>query len=96
VLVYADAAVTDLARIREYIAQYSPERAAQKAAMIDRTCKLLDGRPMMGRPFLPPLRLFTKRPWLILYEPVETGVLIHRVFDSRQDWRSQISPDWPG
>jgi hypothetical protein len=32
----------------------------------------------------------TKRPWLILYEPTAEGALIHRIFDSRQDWRSQI------
>ncbi len=62
--IYTDDAIEDLRRIRTFIAKDSSERAMEKGAMIDATCRLLDVRPMMGRAFLGRLRLFTKRPWL--------------------------------
>jgi plasmid stabilization system protein ParE len=88
--IYTGDARDDLQAIREQIAKDSAQRAFEKAALIDDACNLLDKLPRIGRVFDGNLRLFTKAPWIIVYEPTEAGALIHRVFDSRQDWRSRL------
>ncbi len=88
--IYTDETLADLRAILEWIAEDSPQRAAQKGAMIDDTCRLLDTMPKLGRVFSGEIRVFPKESWLILYEPAKTGVIILRIFDSRQDWRSQL------
>jgi hypothetical protein len=49
--IYSDEALEDLRAIRGQIAKDSPQRAAEKAVMIDDTCKLLDNMPKIGRVF---------------------------------------------
>ena len=88
--IYSDDAIADLQAIRSQIAEDSPARAAEKAAMLDALCKLLDTMPNLGRFYAGPLRLFMKESWVIVYEPISAGILIHRIFDCRHDWRSQI------
>jgi len=88
--IYTDDSKADLENIRKQIAKDSPIRAAQKGAMIDDTCKLFDKVPKMGRVYSGTIRVFPKESWIIVYEPTKAGAIIHRVFDSRQDWRSQF------
>jgi plasmid stabilization system protein ParE len=88
--IYSDEAIADLTGIRAYIAQNNPPVAAEKAAEIDDTCNLLDMMPGMGRKYRPPLWYFPKEVWIIVYEPTPAGALIHRIFDSRQNWRAHL------
>ncbi len=89
-LEFSDKAIADLAQISIRIAADNPGVAIKKAAMLAATCELLDAFPGLGALFVAPYRIFTKELWVILYRPTASGVYISRVFDSRQDWRSQL------
>jgi plasmid stabilization system protein ParE len=87
---YTDDAIEDLKGIRADIALYSPQLAAEKAALLDDTCNLLDQWKGMGSLFSGPLHKFVEDVWVIIYEPTAEGVLIHRVFNSRENWWLKI------
>jgi len=55
--IYTDETLADLRAILKWIAEDSPQRAAQKGAMIDDTCKLLDTMPKLGRVFSGEIRV---------------------------------------
>jgi plasmid stabilization system protein ParE len=76
--------------ISRWIASDNPRVALEKATMLADACELLDSFPNMGSVYLEPIRHFTKELWVIIYRPTRVGVYIHRVFDSRQDWRAQL------
>ena len=84
---FTDDALSDLRNIRETIAADNPPLADKKAAEILATCQRIESFPSIGAVFDGDLRRFSKRPWVILYTETATGVLVQRVFDSRQNWR---------
>ena len=88
---FTDDALSDLRDIRETIAADNPRLADKKAAEILATCQRIEAFPSIGIVFDGDLRRFSKRPWTILYTETETGVLVQRVFDTRQDWRARLN-----
>jgi plasmid stabilization system protein ParE len=88
-----DDALNDLRNIRERIAERiaadNPHLADKKAAEILATCQRIDAFQSIDVVFDGDLRRFSKRPWIILYTKI--GVLVQRVFDTRQDWRALLN-----
>jgi len=90
---FSDEALSDLRQIRRWLALENPRMAADKSAMLVRTCEMVGRFPGMRTLYSGQFRRFTKEVWIILYSRIDTGVFIHRVFDSRQDWRAQINSE---
>ncbi len=88
---FTDDALSDIRHIRETIALDNPPLADKKAADIIVTCQRIEAFPSIGSVYDGDLRRFSKRPWVILYTETEIGVLVQRVFDSRQDWRTLLN-----
>ena len=87
---FSDDTIADLMNIRETIAQDSPVRATAKVSDIIDTCHRLEAQPGLGRVHSGMVRRFSKKPWLIVYAPNDTGIKIYGVFDSRQDWAARL------
>ncbi len=87
---FSDDTIADLMNIRETIAQDSPPRATSKISEIIETCHRLEAQPGLGRVHSGVVRRFSKKPWLIVYAPSDTGIKIYGVFDSRQDWAAVL------
>lgn len=90
-IVLSRAADRDLTSLFDYIASDSGvDRAAAILQRIDQTLANLAALPRIGR-IRPDLdgapRVFSVWPWLILYEPLETGagIVVWRVVDGRRD-----------
>ena len=87
---FSDDAIADLAAIREAIAQSSQVLATDKINEIIVTCQRLEAHPGIARVHKGAVRRFSKRPWLIIYAPNDSGIEIYGVFDGRQDWAARL------
>lgn len=87
---YTNKAIADLTGIREWIARDNPMLAFEKAELILQTAAIIEASPGIGRNCAGELLYFIKRPWVLVYRPTETGILIHRIFDGREDWRAKL------
>ena len=79
--------------MRRYIAEDNPTAALRLVDQLEASCQELAEFPFIGvaRPMLASnLRMFPVGNYLIFYEPVEYGIDVIRVLDSRQD----ISSDY--
>jgi len=90
VIQFSDDAIADLNCIREIIAEYDPLLATKKISEIIATCQRIEAHPEIGRVHWGTVRRFSKRPWLIVNSPNDTGIKIYGVFDSRQDWAFRL------
>ena len=84
---FSNDAIDDLIAIRDWIARDSAARAAEKIISIAQACRRLDDMPMLGSALGDGTRMFTKKPWVIIYELNTTGPYIIRIWDSRRNWK---------
>jgi toxin ParE1/3/4 len=78
----------DFAQIWDYIAVDSPRAADRMVAKILETCEMLARNPHAGElseRFGTGIRVFTVRPYVIVFEPVNNGAHILRVVHSARD-----------
>lgn len=87
-------ALADLKLLEDYIAVHDGEARADKAVeRINKAIDLLALMPGIGNTrysFRSGRRSFSVRPWLIVYGPVNGGVLVLRVLDGRRDLPSLL------
>ena len=90
-IVLTRAAERDLDDLFDYIANDSgPDRAEAVLRRVDDTLRNLASLPRIGhvRPDLDGApRVFSVWPWLVIYEPLDTGkgIVVWRVVDGRRD-----------
>lgn len=87
-LIFSKAAVNDLIRLREFIAQHSPEIARQVAQRLRGAIKRLEERPQIGRPVanLPgEIRELIFGKYVVRYEVTPQHLHILRVWHGKED-----------
>jgi toxin ParE1/3/4 len=81
-------ALLDLAEIWSYIAEDSLRNADGFASRIDKTFRLLAGRPGIGRirsELYPDLRSFLVGKYVVFYLPLKNGIDVIRVLHEARD-----------
>jgi toxin ParE1/3/4 len=81
-------ALLDLAEIWSYITEDSARNADAFASRIDKTFKLLAGRPGIGRvrpELYPDLRSFVVGKYVVFYLPLTDGIDVVRVLHGARD-----------
>jgi toxin ParE1/3/4 len=66
-----------------------PLTAEKIVREIQEKCKLYDANPRLGtaRPDLgPTYRAFRHKRWVIIYDPLEDGIVVEAVFDATRDY----------
>ena len=87
-------ASADLSDIWEFIAEDNVDRADQFIDRIDAKFRALADQPQMGRArdeVAPGLRSFPVPPYVIFYEPLNTGIAIVRVLHGARDVGGQFA-----
>lgn len=87
-LTFAPSALADLDGIADHIGQDNPDAAGRFVRKIKETCRLIAGRPLMGRArndLLPELRSFPVGNYLLFYDVTSGGVEIVRVVHGSRD-----------
>lgn len=80
--------LNDLDAIWERIAEENPRRASQYIKKIEAKLKILSDNPLMGKrrwDLADTLRQFPVGSHLILYMPIEDGIMVVRVRHQRED-----------
>jgi toxin ParE1/3/4 len=89
----------DLAAIRRYIAQDSPDRADAVIKRIRDRCRLLEAAPAQGRvrddgpPIAGEVRSVPVPPYVVFYRIAGNVVQVLRVVDGRRDLGTAFFPD---
>jgi len=87
-LLFSKAAVNDLSRLREFIAQHSPEAAQRVAQTLIGAIKRLAENPKIGRSleiFPGEIREMTLGKYVIRYEVRKKGIFILRIWHGKED-----------
>ncbi len=85
---FSDAAVQDLERLCEYLAQSEPKLASKLFDNIRQKCNLVAGFPAMGKSYAqlaPNLRGFVVDEQIIFYYPRTDGINVARIVSGYRD-----------
>jgi toxin ParE1/3/4 len=90
-LLYDVEAQDDLRQIVHYIGieQMRPDAARNMAAKIHRECKRYAQSPSMGErrdDLLQGIRVFTVRPYVVFYHPLDDGIRVARIIHGARDF----------
>jgi toxin ParE1/3/4 len=95
-LKFADLARQDLQEIHDYIAEDNEDAAARVVERLETRCRALADMPNVGRKreeIAPGLRGVVEGNYLILYVETTNGIVIARVFHTKQDIDNILLPE---
>ena len=87
-LTFAPSALADLDGIADHIGENNPDAAGRFVQKVKETCRLIAGRPLMGRArndLLPELRGFPVGNYLIFYDVTSDGIQVVRIVHGSRD-----------
>lgn len=95
-LLYDPDAKDDLRQIIQFIGieQMRPDTARKVAAKIHRECKRYARNPHMGErrdDLSPGVRIFTVRPYVVFYYPLDDGIRVARIIHGARDYPALFS-----
>jgi len=90
-IIWRQAAIDDLGKIYDYIAQDSPTRASRFTAELTDKTIFLSENPYVGEnklPSFPNIRVFPHKNYLFIFEPTENaeGIELLRIIHGAQDY----------
>jgi toxin ParE1/3/4 len=95
-LLYDPDAKDDLREIIRYIGmdQMRPEAARKMAAKIHEGCRTCSRSPLLGErrdDLSPGIRIFTVRPYVVFYFPLDDGIRVARIIHGARDYPALLS-----
>ncbi|WP_282611250.1 type II toxin-antitoxin system RelE/ParE family toxin [Pelagibius sp. Alg239-R121] len=97
-VVWRQAAIDDLDKIYDYIAQDAPARAASFADELTKKANDLSDFSQLGQnylPNLPSVRIFPYKNYLFIFKPLSStkGIELLRIFHGAQDYLNAFTDD---
>lgn len=98
-IVWRQAAIDDLDKIYDYIAEDTPVRAASFAEELVTKAQLLSKNPYVGEnklPNFPDVRIFPHKNYLLIFKPLDDteGIELLRIIHGTQDYLNSFSDDF--